>query len=591
MPVDTPHPATALMRPEWMTVRDVLAGPRVVKAKDRATRYLPRLPGHRLVPISNNISAAALQSLPPGAAIGTGGMIDEYDLYLDRAVLMSGFAERVLNGMVGMATRKPPVALVPTSVAPHLDNLTLDGTTLAGLSKQLLSENISVSFGGILVDWSERWGRPYQRHYLAEDVLSWRMGYLDGQPVPTRVVLSEQVPTTDADDRWTEISVPQCRVLELVPDADLTRADADTYPFGRLVHRLFRKVKDANGKEEWQEVMGAVDIGGTVAAYPFVPVRWGKPLGFVPFQPCNSLDALWCVPRPAILNLINMILAHYKNSADYENAIHIAGVPMMEIWGINPDKVGQNGKIEIGPGRVIIGEAPTGHAGYVMTEGLGAAEIKAAMESKEAAMATMAARLLLSQERRVAISAESQQVGFAADDASLTTIVDAVEQALTNAMVWHAWWAGPAGSTVADAEKEVSIKLNRDFIQMPMPPDELNRLGIEVDAQRLSRQDYFLAAQRGGLIRADLTYEDYLQELAQEQADAGGTNATELQASLAALKAARLSGDEQATDDAIASLDALVSTAPEGMTTLPSPAIQARTVPRRTAPPSPAVAA
>ena len=548
MPVESKHESVICCEPQWRTVRDVLAGPAAIKSEERRKVYLPRLPGHRIVTI-------------PGV-----GIIDEYLLYLDRAVILSGFAERVLGGLAGMAMRKPPTAEVPAAMEADLENLTLDGTTLAGFAKDVLVEDLSTSWGGVMVDWSERWERPYQRLYCAESVFDWRIGYLGGQPIPTQVRLLEPVSTPDPEDEWREKAEKQIRVLQLVPDAEMTAASPDEYPFGRLVHRLFRLIKDKSGKESWTEIVGTVETSpGQVVTYPFTPVRRERPLGFIPFQPFNALNALWQCGRPALLNLINMILACYKNSADYENSIHCAGVPTLSVWGIKRPQAGSPqsmGQIEIGPGRLISGEDPAGHAEYVQTEGKGAAELKEAIADKKAEMATMAARLLLSRDRRVAETAEAQEIGFSADDASLTTVADAVEQALTNSCAWHAWWGG-SYATVDEAAEDVSIKLNREFLKQTIGADELNRLGLEVEAGRLPLQDYFIAGQRGGQIRPDLSFEDYRKELAKRQAEMSSMNGdgfgAEIQDTMMAMKKAKQSGDPAMMKAALAQLDSMMS--------------------------------
>lgn len=518
MPIDSVHPQVANMQSEWTKIRDVLAGDKMVKSPERRYTYLPRLPGQRIVP-NPGYGNAAYIGIPSIAS--TGAWIDEYLLYLNRAVLLSGFAERVQHGLVGMVMRKKPEFEVPPAIADEMENITLDGTTAAGFTKMLLAEDLSVSWGGVLVDWSERHGRPYQRCYCAEDVQNWRIDYLDGQPIPTRVMLAEHMMMPDPEDPWQEKCVEQRRVLELVPEADLMATAPTEFPFGMLVHRMFQKQMQTNGQEMWVEMDR------------IVPMRRERPLGFIPFQPFNALEAAWKCSRPALLNLIDMILAHYRNSADYENAIHCAGVPTLAVWGIGLRNAGDNiavgggqagQHVEIGPGRIITGENPGGHAEYVQTGGQGAAEIKQAMEDKKAEMATMVARLLLSEQRRVAETAEAQRIAFAGDDASLVSVVDAIEQTLTNTCTWQAWWAGTY-ETVEDAGKDVSVTLNRDFIEAPITADELNRLGLEVDANRLSLRDYFYNAQRGGRVRPDIDFDEYQIELRQQKMAQGAQGA------------------------------------------------------------------
>ena len=173
----------------------------------------------------------------------------------------------------------------------------------------------------------------------------------------------------------------------------------------------------------------------------------------------------------------------------------------------------------------------------------------------------MASRLLLSRDRRVAETAEAQEIGFSADDASLTTVADAVEQVLTNSCAWHAWWGG-SYATVDEAAEDVSIKLNREFLKQTIGADELNRLGLEVEAGRLPLQDYFIAGQRGGQIRPDLSFEDYRKEVAKvRQAEMGSMDGfgVEIQDAVMAMREAKRRGDLAMMKAAQAQLDSMMS--------------------------------
>ena len=172
----------------------------------------------------------------------------------------------------------------------------------------------------------------------------------------------------------------------------------------------------------------------------------------------------------------------------------------------------------------------------------------------------MASRLLLSRDRRVAETAEAQEIGFSADDASLTTVADAVEQVLTNSCAWHAWWGG-SYATVDEAAEDVSIKLNREFLKQTIGADELNRLGLEVEAGRLPLQDYFIAGQRGGQIRPDLSFEDYRKEVAKvRQAEMGSMDGfgAEIQDAAMAMREAKRRGDPAMMRAALAQLDGMM---------------------------------
>src|SRR6202158_1280491 len=278
MPVNTRHPDADAMLKRWTLIRDVLAGPAVVKSKK--TDYLPRLPAQRLYSLE-------------------GVFIDEYLNYLERAVLVP-FGSRVLNGLTGLVCRKAPIFTVPDEIKPMLVDITLHGETAEGFAKNCLRENLSVSFGGILVDWSgDQTGRPYMRLYEAESVTAWDFAVLDGRSLPRRIVLREFVREANPNDPFVDNSVEQYRVVELVG------GPAIDYPLGYLQHQLYRQVKDAKGvtKPEW------IKYGE-----PIVPLRLARPLSFIPFKGLTPFGAVLRVVKPQILDLIDLILAHFKNS-------------------------------------------------------------------------------------------------------------------------------------------------------------------------------------------------------------------------------------------------------------------------------------
>src|SRR5512143_1229573 len=196
MPVTTVQPLAAAMQPTWTKIRDVLAGESAVKAKDED--YLPRLPGQRKVAVAAE-------------------WIDLYDGYLARAVLLP-FAGPLLARLTGMVFRKAPVFTVPAAIEPQLDNIALmaPAITAEGLAKITLRECITTGWGCLTVNWDELQRRPYQRHYLADNVVSWREELVAGQPQPTQIVLREYLDAIDSDDPFVLEAEEQYRVFQLV---------------------------------------------------------------------------------------------------------------------------------------------------------------------------------------------------------------------------------------------------------------------------------------------------------------------------------------------------------------------------------------
>jgi hypothetical protein len=464
---------------QWQRIADVLAGPDAVKSESRRETYLPRLPGQRRIIVQEY------------------GAVDEYANYVSRAVLASAQAQRVLTGLCGMVFRKPTKFEVPDVMLPDLDNWSLDGLSADAFCKRLLREALSTGFGVILVDYDDLIGRPYVRLFQAQSVLNWRVQVVGGRPVLTQLVVREAV---EEPGPFGSHTVDQIRVIELrAPEGQSLGPD---YPLGVCVHQPYRKMADSS-TEDW------VPWGD-----PVIPMRTGSPLGFVPAIPFNSSNATWECAKPPMLELVDLILAHYRNSADYENTLHFAGAGhTLFLSGMNP---GDEDKIRVGGSSAIVTSSTGADAKWVTTGGSGGQELLEAMRAKEQAMGVAMARLLLSPERRVAETAESQRVAFAGDDATLSDVVTAIEEATENALAIHVWWSSTI-PTVEDAYSLVEVRLNRDFIENALDANQLTTLGLEVDAGRMSKRRQYYLAQRGELTEPGISFEDEAAQIDRER--------------------------------------------------------------------------
>lgn len=476
------HPTVAARSAEWQRIADVLAGPDALKYSARRETYLPRLPGQYL-------------------GTGEGGLyIDEYDSYVRRAQPLTSRAQRAHNGMVGMACRKDAQVDVPELVEPWLRNLTLDGASLDDVARAIIREGIAFSWGALVCNFDDFAGRPYVRHLGHGAVTNWAREQIGGRLIPVQVVIREQFRERKAFG--AEIGT-QYRVFDLV---EANVPVGEEYPLGAIVQaQVWREIVTSDGKSDWMP-----------HGEPQTPVRGGKPLGLIPVIPYTAHAAgQWEPTKPPVLELVDLILGHYRNSADYENLVHFAGAGNI-LFGKG---IPRETKIRAGGSAAVVTESPDADLRWVLTGGQGGEEIRKAMEDKRGEMGVAIARLLLSDEKRVAETAESQRIAFAGDDATLADVVSAAEAALDEALAWVTWWGGAADS-LDDAREITSVKLNREFLAEGMAATDLVQLGLEVDAGRMSKRRLYFLAQRGGLAEPGATWDDELEQIRSEGGDA-----------------------------------------------------------------------
>lgn len=481
------HSSVEAKAQQWQRIADVLAGPDALKSHERRETYLPRLPGQYIKTIAEN-----------------GVQVDEYDGYVARAQPLTSRAQRAHNGMVGMATRRDATVDVPDLAVPWLRNLTLDGCSVDDLVRLMVREAIAYSWGAIIVNFDDVLGRPYLRHLGHAAVTNWAREQVGGRMIPVQVVVREQYRERA---EFGSRAATQYRVFSLEDSGSVPVSDA--YPLGAVcVVQLYREQRSDDGATEW------VPFGD-----PQTPMRAGAPLGEIPVLPYSAHAGLqWDPTKPPILELVDLILSHYRNSADYENLVHFAGAGNI-LFGKG---IASTTKVRAGGSAAVIAEDSAADLKWVLTGGQGGEEIRKAMEDKRNEMAVAIARLLLADEKRVAETEASQRIAFSGDDATLTDIVSSVEATLDEAMAWCVWWGSLADDLEA-AREATGVKLNREFLTQSMTPGDLVQLGLEVDAGRMSRRRLYYLAQRGGLAEPGWTWDDERGQIAEEGGDRQST--------------------------------------------------------------------
>lgn len=449
MPVTTQQPIAAEMQETWTKIRDVLAGEDAVKEK--AETYLPRLPGQRRLRINDE-------------------WVDLYEPYLDRAVLLP-FAGPLVSRLLGMVFRRAPVFTVPAVAEAHLENIALTAptTTAENLAKMAVRECLTTGLGAISVNWDEQQRRPYQRHYLAHNVVNWREELVGSVPTPTRIVLREYIEEEDDDDPFEVEAVEQYRVYTLVD--------------GVAQVEVWRLESEA---AQWQVVDSTIIL-----------TRRQVPLTFLPVVPVTPFGVQWTVEQPPVRDLVDLVLSHYKLSADYYQLLHLCGAGSV-LFGAGLSETEQTRITTVGGGTIILSENAGANLQYVQTNGAAGAEIKTAMADLVGQMGIAAGRLMLAQTKNVAESGAALELQFSGDDANLQQIAGAVAMALEAALRMHVWWMGTAATP--DDLDDVRVELNDQFVSQRLLPQDVVSLASAADMGALMDEDLFWQLQRGEVL-------------------------------------------------------------------------------------------
>lgn len=453
MPVDSRHAEYKARVGQWERCRDAIEGQDAVKAQK--TKYLP-----------------ALSKRNP----------ETYDAYIRRA-MWYGAAGRTLEGLVGLVFRKDPkVENQPTAVDGILADLDLYGSNLTTFCRMALSEVMSVGRFGVLVDYNESERRAYLAAYPTESVINWAVAVVDGRPRLTRINLAETHENPDEKDPY-EIKIRK-RVRELRINES-----------GQVESEVYQLDEGKSGK--W------VSQGE-----PRILLASEDPMPEIPFVAINR-DTLWISPRkPPLLDLVDVNLSHYRNTADLENGRHFCGLPTYWRAGFSPED-----EIVIGPNVVWQTQNNDAKAGVVEVGGQGLAVLEKALESKERLMAVLGARLL-EEQKRSAEAAATVQIRQAGEQSTLAAMAvnvsDGIERALKIAAAWM-------GSEAPD----LSVTLNTDYFPTQMTPQELAALVQAWQGGALSWETLHYNLQRGELARPGVTAEEERAAIEAEDAGAG----------------------------------------------------------------------
>lgn len=375
-----------------------------------------------------------------------------YKSYLSRSCFFS-VTERTLRGLTGLVFRNPPIIDLPPRIEYMIESATSLDYSLYMLAHEMVREVLSVGRYGILLDvgsGGKGYAEPYISCYYAENITNWEMG--------------------------NDLNGVYLKSVSLKEDEKLTR-------------RLH--VDDGIYKVSIIEDEQEVEV--------YEPSINGRNIDYIPFTFVGPYDLRPEIKKPPMIDLVNLNIAHYRNSADYEQALYLTAQPTPWISGIASQDDSPN---SIGSGAIWY--LPEGaSAGMLEFSGAGIEAQRLAMQDKENMMAALGAVMIHDGKVRNE-SATTARLRGRGELSLLNSAVIMCEQAIKRCLMLAAEWS------LSDP-KDVRFSLNKDWTEARMEPQELTALMKAWQSGAISRATFHDNLQRGEIVPSNRSVDDEIE--------------------------------------------------------------------------------
>lgn len=448
MPVNYIKDSLKVMLPQYNLISDCISGEVAVKAARE--KYLP---------------------MPEGCRDTEEGM-QRYENYLKRA-LFYNVTRRTMLGLLGTMFSKEYTLNIDSKLKPVISDATGEGVPFEQLVKQVASYVIAYSRAGVLVDFPETDGavsvedltsgkiRPTLYAYTPNDIINWRTESYGSEEKLSLVVLDETYILSD--DGFEIKEAKQYRVLRLVDGVYVT--------------------------EIWRKDSNRVDYG---MVSRFIPTDSnGLPFDTIPFVFIGGVNNDSSIDNPNLYDIAAVNIAHYRNSADYEESCFIVGQPTPVLTGLTEDWVEEvlDSKISFGSrGGIML---PVGGDAKLLQAQPNSMAFEA-MGHKEKQMVALGARLVDS--KTVEKTATEVTIDNSTQISTLATIAQNVSNAITKTLEYAGRFIGATAKPLfklstdynfarMSAQERISLvdEWQKGAISFNEMRGELKKVGIVLD--------------------------------------------------------------------------------------------------------------
>jgi hypothetical protein len=372
--------------------------------------------------------------------------------------------------MQGAMFRKDPDAELPAEIEYLLDDADGTGQSLSQFSRNVTSLTAINGRHGTLVEYPQGEGvtveqrmglRATLKMYGSQSIINWKRSGDNLSLVVLRETYEKPI------DEFSSESKEQFRVLSLGE--------------GGYLQRLFREGAEVE-RYEPRTASGQ---------------RWKV----IPFQFIGVVNNDEVPDNPLLLDLADVNLGHYRNSADVEESAFVVSQPMIHVdigesstedWNtLNPNgiTVGSRRGIQTQGGRVEMVQAEERNLSLKL------------MEHKEQQMLAIGARLI--EQKAGNETAEAVKARSGSDTANLSTVASNVSDGLENCLEWASLFMSSR-----DVSEGITFKINQQFYDQTADPQEIMARIAELDRGLIAKRDFRDWRRRTGGISDDRTDED-----------------------------------------------------------------------------------
>lgn len=387
---------------------------------------------------------------------------------------------------------------VPPEFEPIILNADGDGNDITQFGRHLMRSAVKYGFACVLPDYTAMKAtpgatvtradeananpRPFWRMYERPDVLGWRTFKLpNGQEAFSEVRLHEI--RTVPDGTWGEKKAEFIRVIRR-DSYELWLNKAYNPPKVNSLEPASRAARyydiQENRPQQWVQVdAGPFGPEGGFESVPLVVVY----TGYTSFMQA----------KPAMLDLAESNLTHWRKKSDYDNLCHYAGVPILFARGLEKAELAG---AAIGAGTVIRAGNPDASLGFVEHSGSALQVMRDDLDGQERRMEQIGVRPHVER-----TSGASATAAFLNADGAATDVqawAQAVDTALEQLFDLSAEWMGRD-----DLRSAVDVTIYKEFAR-PSNPQDIAMIQADVDAGHVSVKTYLREAKRRGLYSDDL---------------------------------------------------------------------------------------
>jgi hypothetical protein len=458
----------------WGIVRDCVEGSSAIK-KARSSYDETNVEGSNTGVGLYNVEGSKYLP-PPNPSDNSLDNIDRYRSYKARASFVN-FTGQTKEGFMGMVNRQEPIIKLDANIEYLEENADGNGLGLKDVIKRTISEVMETGFYGILVDYPKapegqktqentKELKAYNKLYCAESIINWRYTNINGKNVLSLVVLEESIDVVDADG-FGSTEEKQYRVLCLIDNI------------------YYQKMYNNDGVL-LDEIKMPLKFDGT---------KWN----YIPFQFVGTIDNNSTPDKSVLYDIAELNIAHYRNSADFEESCFIVGQPTPVITGLTRAWVKDilEDGVQIGSRTAML--LPVGASASLLQASSNSMPTEG-MNNKEAQMVKIGAKIISDTSGGVE-TAETAKIRFAGQNSKLGSVVSNVESAIEKCLYWCSIFMG------GNPENN-EIEINKQFYDATVNPQLIIAKIQLMDRGVIGISDVRTSLRKSGLIDADKTDEE-----------------------------------------------------------------------------------